>query len=369
VRSFAGFLLLLASPAVAAPQSTASHDDSLGRAAAAYAKGDMEPAIRAYREFLAAHPDAAEIRSNLGAALVRDGKFAEAIDEYQKALQQVPNNAPVRMNLALAYYKLGRIGDAAAALQALHRLDPLELKPALLLSDCYLQMGQPERAVELLNPLFQEYPEDHGVVYMLGTALLKQGRTRDAQSMLDGILRDGESAESFYLLGQAEFLGQQIVPAAGHLAKAVELNPALPGVHSLYGQILRGLTQLDAAALQFREELKVNAYDFIANTEVAMMLKQEGKFDEALLHIGRALQVRPSDPGALYQRASVHLSQGNPEKARAELEDLVRDYPGFAEAHAALATAYYRLKRPADGDRERAAAQRAQSEAARQPKK
>jgi tetratricopeptide (TPR) repeat protein len=202
-------------------------------------------------------------------------------------------------------------------------------------------------------------------VYMAGTALLKEGRTREAQLMLDRILRDGESAESFYLLGQSEFLAQQIVAAAKDLAKAVELNPALPGAHSLYGQILRGLTQMDAAADQFREELKVNPYDFVANTEVAMMLKQEGKFDEAMVHVGRALQVRPSDPGALYQRALIYLSQGGPEKARVELEELVQRYPSFAEAHAALATAYYRLKRTADGDRERTAAQRAQDEAAK----
>jgi hypothetical protein len=41
------------------------------------------------------------------------------------------------------------------------------------------------------------------------------------------------------------------------------------------------------------------------------------------------------------------------------LESLVHDFPSFAEAHAALATVYYRLKRPADGDRERAAAEQA----------
>jgi tetratricopeptide (TPR) repeat protein len=122
---------------------------------------------------------------------------------------------------------------------------------------------------------------------------------------------------------------------------------------------------MDEAAEQFREELKVNPYDFVANTEIAMQLKQEGNLEGALAHVARALQVRPSDPAALYQRASIHLAQGKADDARQELEALLRDFPGFAEAHAALATAYYRLKRPADGDRERAAAQRAQEQAAK----
>lgn len=94
-----------------------------------------------------------------------------------------------------------------------------------------------------------------------------------------------------------------------------------------------------------------------------MILKQEGKLDEALTHVERALQVRPADPGALYQRASIHSSQGRAEQALQEFEQLVRDYPDFAEAHAALATIHYRMKRKADGDRERAAAYRAQQQA------
>jgi len=77
------------------------------------------------------------------------------------------------------------------------------------------------------------------------------------------------------------------------------------------------------------------------------------------------LRVRPADAGALYQRASIHSVQGLTEKARQELEALIRDSPDFAEAHAALATVYYRLKRKEDGDRERDAARRVQQEAER----
>jgi len=90
------------------------------------------------------------------------------------------------------------------------------------------------------------------------------------------------------------------------------------------------------------------------------MLKEEGELDEALVHLGRALQVRPGERGALFQIASIHLMQGKTDQAREELEQLVKSYPDYAEAHASLATAYYRLNRKADGDREREAARRGQ---------
>lgn len=352
------FLSVLLLSALSAPAQNASPQDMLRDAGAAYQAGDTTKAIRLYREFLKDHSDAAEIRSNLGAALVRSGQFAEAIPEYQAALEKLPNNLGVRMNLALAYYKLGRLPEAVRDLELLLKLQPLELKPALLLADCLLAAGQPQRVVDLLTPFAEEYPDDRAVSYMLGMALLKQNLTERAQILLDRILRDGESAEAEFLLGQSQSLNQNDLAATGHLARAIALNPNLPGAHSLYGEVLRRVGKAELAEEQFREELKGNPYDFVANVETAMLHKQEGKLDQALGHIQKALQVRPSDPGALYQRASIHFLQGLTDQARLEFEKLLQAYPDFSEAHAALATVYYRLKRTADGDRERAAARR-----------
>jgi tetratricopeptide (TPR) repeat protein len=359
-------LLSMAPVLQGGPPQAAASPDLLRAAAAAYESGDGATAIRLYREFLKEYSEAAEIRSNLAAALVKAGRLAEAIDEYKRALTHLPNNPRVRMNLALAYYKLGRIPDATRELEALHTLHPFELQPAVLLADCLLQAGRPKDSAELIAPFEQENPGDRGVAYILGMALLKQNDTERAQRVLDRILRDGESAESAYLLGYSAYLGQDKVAAARYLERAIQLNPNLPGVHSFYASVLREIGKPEAAPEQYREELSRNPHDFVANLEIGMLLKQDRKFDESLVHIERALQVRPSDPGARYQRASIRLLQGDAGAAAKDLEKLVGDFPNFAEAHAALATAYYRLKRKEDGDRARAAAGRAQREAQKQ---
>ena len=54
-----------------------------------------------------------------------------------------------------------------------------------------------------------------------------------------------------------------------------------------------------------------------------------------------------------YQIATLDLATGSVDEARTKLEALVKDTPHFVEAHVSLATVYYRLKRKADGDRER----------------
>src|ERR1019366_10005942 len=118
------------------------------------------------------------------------------------------------------------------------------------LADCMLEANRPANAVEVLTPLREEYPDDHAVVYALGMALMKDNRIREAQGLLDRILSDGESAGAAFLLGQSELLRNDLAAAAGHLARAVELNPKMPWAHALYGQALKAAGKGEAATVQ-----------------------------------------------------------------------------------------------------------------------
>src|ERR1700760_2891418 len=80
--------------------------------------GDLDGAVTEYRQFLALHPEATPIHSNLGAALAGLGRFEEAIAEYRIALKQSPSLAEAQLNLALCYYKMGRLQEAASELES-----------------------------------------------------------------------------------------------------------------------------------------------------------------------------------------------------------------------------------------------------------
>src|SRR5262249_47894766 len=75
------------------------------------------------------------------------------------------------------------------------------------------------------------------------------------------------------------------------------------------------------------------------------------------------------DLRARYQIAAMDLGLGKVEQAEKELSAIVQEAPKFTEAHVLLATAYYRLKRKEDGDRERALVLQLNAETqAKQPK-
>ena len=115
------FALILSALAPAQPARPADPQEILKQAFAAHQSGDITTAIRLYREFLKDHPDVAEIRSNLGAVLARDGQYTAAITEYREALKKFPTNPGIRLNLALAYYKLGRLPEATGELQTVRK--------------------------------------------------------------------------------------------------------------------------------------------------------------------------------------------------------------------------------------------------------
>jgi tetratricopeptide (TPR) repeat protein len=325
--------------------------------------GDIDGAIEAYRKYLAVRPDAPMALSNLGAAYARAGRYRDAIVQYRHALKVQPSNTPVELNLALAYYKTGQTEVAAAALEKVHRAAPDQLQPILLLADCWLAMGKNRNIVELLTPLSSQRPDDLAIAYLLGTALVRDNQVARGQVVIDRILRDGDSAEARMLLGTTKLNAQDYPAALADLSKAVALNPNLPDVYSFYGQALLRTGDPAGATEAFRKALGANPNDFTANVQLAVLLKDDDKADEALACLHRALQVRPGDVGVRYQLASIALREGKLDAARRELELIAKEAPAFTEAHVTLATVYYRLKRKADGGRERAIVQKLNAEA------
>ncbi|HEX4809619.1 MAG TPA: tetratricopeptide repeat protein [Bryobacteraceae bacterium] len=330
--------------------------------------GDLEGAVKEYREFLKAHPEATAIHSNLGAALAGLGRFSEAVTEYKTALKQSPSLSGLSLNLALAYYKMGRIGDAQAELVKVHAETPTNSQATLLLADCYLRMGRNQNVVTLLQPVQHDHPDDLAIAYLLGTALIRDNKADQGQFLVDRILRNGDSAEAHLMLGTAKMQVKDFAGARDEFSKAVALNPNTPEVHVLYAQALQATGDPDGALKQFKAELAIDPYNFDSNLAMGVLLRQDEKLDEALPYLNRALNVRPGDMGVRYQIATIALSQGKVDEARTELESIVKEAPQFTEAHVSLATAYYRLKRPSDGNRERQIVQKLTAEAqAKQP--
>jgi tetratricopeptide (TPR) repeat protein len=356
------FPLALVAATMTGARPVAAQEPSFNDAAALQKAGDFDAAAAEYRRFLDAHPSNVEARSNLGVVLMQLGRYEEAIAAYRTALSIAPSNITVRLNLGLAFYKSAQLGDAVEAFTRVLAVQPDNLQAKYLAADCQLRLERPADAIALLAPLEASGVDDPTLSYLLGMAYLSTKKTEKGQLLIDRILRHGDSAQAQVMMGVAKRGAGDLKGAAEDLKRAVELDPDLPGVRAMYAQALLEAGNPDQARSQFEAELTRNPLDFDANLYMGLLLKSEQDYDGALRHLTRALGVRPGDLPTRNQIASVALARHDTATATDMLEAIVKEAPSFIEAHVALATAYYRLQRKADADRERAIVERLNQE-------
>ena len=299
--------------------------------------GDFPGAAEAYRAVLKEQPNDVATHVNLGVVLVHLGQFDGAIAEYGAAAKLLPGDPRIELNLALAYQKSGRIREAAQRLEDLHKSSPQNKQVTMLLADCQLQLGEDTRTIELLEPLQAQSPDDLGLAYMLGMALLHKGRMAEGQALLDRILRNGDTAEARFLLGTRMFEAADYPAAVKELASAIEINPKLPGLESLYGRALLTTGDPDGALLAFREELSGNASDYGANLGAGQILVERKYYREAAEYLRRALQMRPESPEGNVSLAAALKGTGDFGAALPYAASAVKSMPNSAEAHKTLA--------------------------------
>ena len=126
---------------------------------------------------------------------------------------------------------------------------------------------------------------------------------------------------------------------------------ALPGAHSLLGRALMGAGRRDDAIKAFTAELARNPNDFDANLYLGIMLKDDGKLDEAYEHLKRAQRLRSRDVAVQYALGALHLAAGRTEEARQALEIVTAESPDYRQGHVLLAMVYRPAEGQGEGDR------------------
>jgi tetratricopeptide (TPR) repeat protein len=356
-------VMLASALATAQTQGPATYEQLFNRALELQQAGDTLGAIETYKAALGLAPNSADALTNLGAAYGRLGQFDDAIVQYETALKLDPASSTARLNLALAYYKSARPAKAIPQLKQVVATEPEARNAYLVLADCYLQTGQDAEVIALLKPRERMFENDLAYAYILGTALLHGDDTTAGQKYIDRIFAAGETAEAHLLMGIAHLSRQDYPAAKTELARAVQMNPRLPTAHALYGRSMLAQGEQEGAERAFREELALNVNDYEANLQLGYMRKSAQKFDEASAYLERALTIRPNDLTARKLMASLRLQTGHEEEAVRMFEEIVKEAPDLVDAHVQLATAYSRLKRKDDADREKVIIDRLNAEA------
>ncbi|MGC2162621.1 MAG: tetratricopeptide repeat protein [Silvibacterium sp.] len=348
------FLLLFFSTALALAQQPESDASLFKSAVQAQQRGDNQTAIQDYKKILKLHPEMAEIRANLGAALVHEERFDEAIAQYRLALSSMPGNDAIRMNLALAYFKKGDLKNARSEFEEVRKAQPGNTQLAILLGDSELRLGQAADALTMLAPMEAENASNTDFEYVLGTALIQTGSRREGVDRIEKVAQETNGADAYLLAGSTLMDLNEFARARTDLEAALRLNPNLPRVYVLAGMAQDMDGDIAAAEPTLREGLRRSPDDFDGNLYLGSILYKRRDMADAKIYLDRAIQLKPSNPTAGYEMAMWDSTSGQYEDAAKILESLVKANPNWLQPHIELASVYYHLHRSEDGAKERA---------------
>ena len=334
-----------------APLSDA--DEYLRKGIVAQQQGDVNAAIEEYRKALAIHPDLAEARANLGAALAAAGQFDAAIAEDMRALPIAPDKNAVRMNLALAYYKKGDFKNARPEFAAVHSARPKDISAAMLLAYCDVKLGNGAEAVDLLTPLEPGHESNMDLEFVLASAMIQAGNEVEGLPRMEKVAKATRSAEGYVIAGSTRLQRREFREARTDLDAAIELDPSIPGLYTIAGQARDALGDTDAASLAFQSALRADPRDFTANLYLGTIWLKQRDLEHARPLLELALKLQPNVPQARLQMAKLNAMTGKYAEAAATLEELEKADPKWLDPHVELAPIYYKLHRPEDGQRER----------------
>lgn len=322
-------------------------------AVAAQQRGDFTLAVRDYQKLIEIRPDSVEVLANLGAALVHLNRFDEAIANYRSALKLDPENPAIRLNLGLAFYKKGDFRSAVEQFEMLRKAHPDNPRIVTLIGDCYTRVGEIEKAVAILEPVQRTHPDDLDLTYVLGSAMVRVGRRRDGVGLLERVAKAGKSADAYMLAGSTLLDLNEFEQARQDLDMARQLNPNLPGIHTLCGIARDKLGDPNGAEPEFRKGLETNPNDFQANLYLGAILYKRRDLQSARHYVERSLELNASSSMAHYEIALVKSASGEFDAAIQDLEKVVTEDPNWLEPHVQLAALYYKTHREAEGLKQR----------------
>jgi tetratricopeptide (TPR) repeat protein len=175
-------------PAGEPPAISIQAVDSKRSAAAAYAAGDYATALTALEAAVAASPQDAEARNNLGQLLVHQGRSAEALPHFDEAVRLDATRWQYRFNRARAYGTLDRWPQAVAEYQAAAALFPDDHATLYNLGLAQLRVRDYAGAVVSLERAVAVAPDQHDFLITLGTAYVGAERTDRARATFQRFL-------------------------------------------------------------------------------------------------------------------------------------------------------------------------------------
>lgn len=359
----------------AAGSEAVGREAGLLLASLALQQQNFELAVDSASGVFARTPDEVRALALRAQARLELAQYEEAIADADQLLALDPGSYPGRAQRAQALHALGRAEEAEAAFRELETRSTADAAPEWALRAClglatfHADREETDAAIAKIERCLLEHPGNptalrHGVELLdrleqpeRATALLAEAlelapeRLDVRMALALRLAANGEEGQAEALLREGAELGAG-PNAWANLARFQRQRGDPEAALASFGRAQAVADAIDAEWLDFeRAEVLVDLGRLEQATALVSGLPdpaqrdlirgrihfEEGRPDEALALLGRAIERWPSHAGARFAAATAALEVGDLERARSELREAHRLTPGETDAALTLA--------------------------------
>ena len=309
---------------------------------------------------------ASSVASEFAAArkLEQAGKLSEAIEELHALEAREPSAKGLALELGTAYYKKNDFPKAIAYLKSATAEDPSSGEATQLLGLSYYLGGHPADAIPLLEKMQGWYPRANvDAAYILGICYIQTKDYEHARRAFGKMFDVAPDSAASYLFTARMLLRQEYDPVAEEYAqKAAALDPKLPLVHYLLGELYIYKSRIPEAIAEFQKELAINPGHAATYYKLGDAYSRMQKFEEAQRLLQRSIWLDATSTGPFILMGKVLEKKGEYELAVRALQRAATMDPNNPMTHHLLGQTYRDMGKKEEAESELKLAEQLQTQ-------
>jgi tetratricopeptide (TPR) repeat protein len=293
----------------------------------AYLYNEEGDATRAV-QVLSSVPDAgrsAKMYSALGYTYEQQKQFKEAINAYRRAIELDRDNLDAIRGLAENLMNDGQTDAALEQYKIIADANPEDAQTYLHMAEIYRKSGKFDLALENLKKAETMVQDSIEVPYNMAAVYQAQGRFDEAAQTLQDLLKKTEKPDNSYTQGERN-------------NRAVFLERL--------GTVYRDQGKYSEGVEVFRKMIALGDDNAVRGFQQTIDTYREAKQWQLATGVAKeAVQKLPNDRGLQMVYAAQLADTGQPDKALAEVQSLLKGKPDDRDVYITLAQMNTRLKR------------------------
>jgi O-antigen biosynthesis protein len=292
----------------------------------------IDRAVDCYRRALQLQPTLTEAYHHFGKILAEAGNLTELVELYKLAITYNPENSEHYYHLAEVCRYQGDWQVVTACYQKALTITSDNWEIHHNLGDSFLKQEKYAEAITAYRSAIELNPNSFWSCHNLGYALLNQQNLSEALTILQrAIALKQDFFWTYYNLGNVYIQSRQWDKAAAAFARVLQLQPDFSPAQQKLQYVERHKTNadLDLAFQLYLEAIKRNPNDIESyqkaleiqsdrphlHLELARILQQNGRIDEAIVSFQNALDLDPQNIDIYQSLGELLCQQGDGERA------------------------------------------------------